>query len=156
MGVEQATQGPWKHNEGNPTRVIGPDDETVAVLYGGTVGIDQQFTNAGLVAATPILYEYVRGQAANGDIDAKQIVDSLDGDSTSSSSWHYDDWNPRRIVDAESTNIASVFGGLNGDAVQLANARLIATAPAMRDYAQAKASAGDEAAKIVLSGIGAA
>jgi hypothetical protein len=156
MGVEQATQGPWKHNDGNPTRVIGPDDETVAIVYGGTVGIDQQFTNAGLVAATPPLYEYVSGQAAKGEADAKQIIDSLTSDGSPLSTWRYDAWNPRRIVDSDSINIASVFGGMNGDAVQLANAQLIASAPAMRDYAQAKAGVGDEAAQTILSGIGGA
>ncbi len=156
MGIEQATQGPWKHNEGNPTRVIGPDDETVAVLYGGTVGIDQQFTNAGLVAATPTLYAFISEQASNGDTDAKKIVDSLDGNDTLPSSWTYDDWNPRRIIDAESTNIASVFGGMNGDAKQSANARLIAAAPVMGDYVRAKAKTGDGAAKAVLQEVGAA
>jgi len=156
MSVEQATQGPWRHNEGNPTRVIGPDDETVAVLYGGTVGLDQQFANAGLVAATPVLYEYVSGQATEGDADAKQIVDSLASGGSPSSTWRYDDWNPRRIVDSDSINIASVFGGMNGDALQLANAQLIANAPAMRDYVQARAGSGDEAAKTVISGMGGA
>jgi hypothetical protein len=156
MGLDQATQGPWTHNEGNPTRIIGPDAETVAVLYGGAVGIDQQFANAGLVVATPVLYAYVGEQASSGDANAKQIVDSLDGDGTSSSPWHYDDWNPRRIIDADSTTIASVFGGLSGDLGQLANAKLISAAPAMRDYVQAKSDADDEGAKAVLEGIGAA
>ena len=154
MGLERATPGPWTHNEGNPTRIIGPDDETVVVLYGGTVGIDEQFANASLMATTPALFAFVSERALSGDVEANQIVDSLEGGGTPSSSWRYDDWNPRRIIDEKSTTIASVFGGLGGDAVQTANARLIAAAPAMSKYVRARTAAGDEAAKAVLQETG--
>ena len=71
MSLQQATPGPWTHNEGNPTRIIGADDETVAVLYGGAVGIGRQFENAALVAATPALYAYISERASGGDGDAQ-------------------------------------------------------------------------------------
>lgn len=153
MSVEQATPGPWTHNEGNPTRIIGPDDETVAVLYGGKVGIQRQFENAALIVAAPVLYQYVTQQASIGDADAQQIVDTLPRGL--SSAWAYDDSNPRRIIE-ESETIASVFGGMGGDSTQLANARLIGAAPAMRNYARARSNAGDEAATRTLDAIPAA
>ena len=69
MSLQQATPGPWTHNEGNPTRIIGPDDETVAMLYGGTVGLEKQFENAALIAAAPSLYAYV-AERASGPVTA--------------------------------------------------------------------------------------
>ena len=150
MNLQQATPGPWTHNEGNPTRIIGPDDETVAVLYGGAVGADRQFENAALIAATPSLYAYVVEQASNGDAAAKEIVESLAGDGDIPGPWKYDDFNPRQIIDAESTTIASVFGRMGDDKIQLANARLIGAAPVMRDYVRSRSEAGDEAASALL------
>ena len=146
MSLKQATPGPWTHNEGNPTRIIGPDDETVAVLYGGTVGLEKQFENAALIAAVPSLYSYVAEQASTGDTGAQEIVESLDGSGETGGPWKYDDFNPRQIVDAESTTIASVFGRMSDDGIQLANARLIGAAPVMRDYVRSRSEAGDEAA----------
>ena len=150
MSLQQATPGPWTHNEGNPTRIIGADDETVAVLYGGTVGIERQFENAALIAATPELFAYVAEQASNGDNDAQQIVDLLEGNGAISGPWKYDDFNPRQVVDAESTTIASVFGRMSDDRIQLANARLVAAGPVMRDYVCSRSEAGDEAASALL------
>lgn len=152
MSVEEATPGPWTHNEGNPTRIIGPDDETVAVLYGGEVGIERQFENAALMTAAPALYEYVTDRASIGDAEAQRIVDALPRGVFGA--WAYDDSNPRRIVEGETT-IASVFGGMGGDGAQLANARLIGAAPAMRGYAQARSDAGDQAAAGILDAIAA-
>ena len=150
MSLQQATPGPWTHNEGNPTRIIGPDDETVAVLYGGTVGLEKQFENAALIAAAPALYAYVAEQASSGDGDAQEIVESLEGDGSVSGPWKYDDFNPRQIIDAESTTIASVFGRMSDDGIQLANARLIGAGPVMRDYVRSRSEAGDEAATGLL------
>ncbi len=150
MSLQRATPGPWTHNEGNPTRIIGPDDETVAVLYGGSVGIGRQFENAALMAAAPSLYAYVAERASNGDDDARQIADLLEGDGVISGPWKYDDFNPRQIIDAESTTIASVFGRMSDDRIQLANARLIGAAPVMRHYVQSRSEAGDEAATGLL------
>ena len=150
MSLEKATPGPWTHNEGNPTRIIGPDDETVAVLYGGTVGVKRQFENAALIAAAPSLYSYVAERALEGDGDARQIVDSLESKDGISGPWKYDDFNPRQIIDAESRTIASVFGRMSDDRNQLANARLIAAAPVIRDYVQSLSEAGDEAALALL------
>ena len=150
MSLKQATPGPWTHNEGNPTRIIGPDDETVAVLYGGTVGIERQFENAALMAVAPSLYSYVAECASNGDGDAQRIVESLQGDGDIPGLWRYDDFNPRQIIDAASTTIASVFGRMSDDGIQLANARLIGAAPVMRDYVQAQSEAGDQAATDLL------
>ena len=150
MSLQQATPGPWTHNEGNPTRIIGPDDETVAVLYGGTVGLEKQFENAALIAAVPALYAYVSEQASSGDGDSKQIVESLERDDSIAGPWKYDNFNPRQIIDAESTTIASVFGRMSDDGIQLANARLIGAAPVMRDYVRGRSEAGDEAATELL------
>ena len=149
MSLQQATPGPWTHNEGNPTRIIGQDDETVAMLYGGAVGIARQFENAALIVAAPSLYDYVT-ERASSDGDARGIVESLEGDGDLSGPWGYDDFNPRQIIDADSTTIASVFGGMGDDQIQLANARLIAAAPVMRDYARSRSEAGDEAAAALL------
>ena len=149
MSLQQATPGPWTHNEGNPTRIIGQDDETVAMLYGGAVGIARQFENAALIAAAPSLYDYVTERASSDD-DARRIVESLEGDGAIAGPWKYDDFNPRQIIDADSTTIASVFGGMGDDQIQLANARLIAAAPVMRDYARSRSEAGDEAAAALL------
>ncbi len=146
MSLQQATPGPWTHNEGNPTRIIGPDDETVAVLYGGEVGLAKQFENAALIAAAPALYSYVAEQSSGGDCDATAIVDALQGQGTLSGPWKYDDFNPRQITDAETTTIASVFGRMGDDHIQLANAKLIAAAPVMRDYVRSRSKAGDDAA----------
>ena len=150
MSLQQATPGPWTHNEGNPTRIIGPNDETVAVLYGGTVGLEKQFENAALMAATPSLYAYVAERASNGDGNAQQIVDALEEDCPVSGPWKYDDFNPRQIIDAESTTIASVFGRMSDDGIQLANARLIGAAPVMRDYVRSRSEAGDDDATGLL------
>ena len=150
MSLQQTTLGPWTHNEGNPTRIIGPDDETVAMLYGGAVGIARQFENAALIVAAPTLYDYVTERASNGDDDARGIVESLEGDGAIAGPWKYDDFNPRQIIDGESTTIASVFGGMGDDQIQLANARLIAAAPVMRDYVRSRSEAGDEAATALL------
>ena len=150
MSLQQATPGPWTHNEGNPTRIIGPDDETVAVLYGGAVGIGRQFENAALVVATPALYSYVAERASEGDADAIQIADSLEGDKPISGPWKYDDFNPRQIIDAEAKTIASVFGRMGDDRIQLANARLIGAAPVMREYVQSRSETGDETATDLL------
>ena len=150
MSLQQATPGPWTHNEGNPTRIIGPDDETVAVLYGGSVGIGRQFENAALMAATPSLYSYITEQAAGGDGNAQKIIESLKDDGDISGPWKYDDFNPRQIIDAEATTIASVFGRMGDDNIQLANARLIGAAPVMRDYVRSRSEAGDSAATELL------
>ena len=150
MSLQQATPGPWTHNEGNPTRIIGADDETVAVLYGGAVGIGRQFENAALVAATPALYSYVAERASDGDADAIQIADSLEGDKPISGPWKYDDFNPRQIIDAEAKTIASVFGRMGDDRIQLANARLIGAAPVMREYVRSRSETGDDAATDLL------
>ena len=150
MSLQQATPGPWTHNEGNPTRIIGADDETVAVLYGGAVGIGRQFENAALVVATPALYSYVAERASEGDADAIQIADSLEGDKPISGPWKYDDFNPRQIIDAEAKTIASVFGRMSDDRIQLANARLIGAAPVMREYVRSRSETGDETAVSLL------
>ena len=150
MSLQQATPGPWTHNEGNPTRIIGPDDETVAMVYGGSVGLEKQFENAALMAATPSLYAYVAERASTGDGDAQQIVESLEGDGSVSGPWEYDDFNPRQIIDSASTTIASVFGGMSDDGIQLANARLIGAAPVMRDYVRTQSEAGDDDARGLL------
>ncbi|MCY4530284.1 MAG: hypothetical protein OXD46_14790, partial [Chloroflexi bacterium] len=85
-----------------------------------------------------------------GDGDARQIVDSLESKDDISGPWKYDDFNPRQIIDAESSTIASVFGRMSDDRNQLANARLIAAAPVIQDYVRSLSEAGDEAALALL------
>ena len=74
----------------------------------------------------------------------------LEGDGPISGLWKYDDFNPRQIIDAESTTIASVFGRMGDDQIQLANARLIGAAPVLREYVRSRSKAGDDAATDLL------
>ncbi len=150
MSLQQATPGPWTHNEGNPTRIIGPDDETVAMLYGGSVGIERQFENAALMAAAPALHNYISQRASDGDGDAKEIVKSLEGEDVIPGPWRYDNFNPRQIIDSKSITIASVYGRMGDDQIQLANARLIGAAPVMRQYVRNRSTAGDESATALI------
>ena len=92
----------------------------------------------------------LQSEASDGDADAIQIADSLEGDGPISGPWKYDDFNPRQIIDAESTTIASVFGRMGDDRIQLANARLIGAAPVMREYVQSRSETGDETATDLL------
>lgn len=77
MSEEKHTPGPWKHKEDNPTRIMGPDDETVAAVYGGMVGDKFQLANARLIAAAPSIYEYIQNKAMDGDKDAQTFLESL-------------------------------------------------------------------------------
>ena len=81
---------------------------------------------------------------------AQQIVETLEGDGDTSGPWKYDDFNPKQIIDAESTTIASVFGRMSDDRIQMANARLIGAAPVMREYVRSRSETGDDAATGLL------
>ena len=77
MPEEKHTPGPWTHKEDNPTRIIGPGDETIAAVYGGMVGDMVQLANARIIAAAPSIYEYVQNKAIDGDKDAQTFLESL-------------------------------------------------------------------------------
>ena len=145
MQFGNSTPGPWQHNPQNPSRLQGPKDETIGALYGHVVGIDNQFTNARLMAAAPTMYQYLSTQS---DDKSTSIIEDISSD-TLASSWTRTDDNPR-LIKEDSTTLASVFGGIQGELEQRDNARLIVAAPAMRDYVQQKASNGDlEAVEII-------
>ena len=145
MRFDNSTPGPWQHNPENPTRLQGPKDETIGALYGDVVGVDNQFANARLMAAAPTMYQYLSAQS---DDKSTSIIEDISYD-TFASPWTHTDDNPRRIKE-DSTTLAAVFGGIQGELEQRDNARLIVAAPTMRDYVQAKASNGDlEAVEII-------
>lgn len=68
------TPGPWSYQERNPTRVTGPNGETIAGVYGGFVGSEQQLANARLIASAPAMYEYVARRASEGDEEAQAAL----------------------------------------------------------------------------------
>ena len=80
MTATKYTPGPWNYNELSPNRVMGPDNQVVAATYGGFVGSDEQASNTRIVAAAPVLYEYVLRRASKGDPDAKSLLATIDGD----------------------------------------------------------------------------
>ena len=78
MVLSNATPGPWRHNDNNPTRIIGPDDQTVCMVYGGKIGYDIQYANGHLIASIPDMLAYIQTKAEAGDSDAQSILTSLD------------------------------------------------------------------------------
>ena len=64
--------------------------------------------------------------------------------------WSYERSNPTRVTGPSGETIAATYGGFVGSEQQFANARLIASAPAMYEYLFNKASTGDDDAKTVL------
>ena len=57
-----------------PPEFTGPKGETVAAVYGGFAGADDQAANARLIAAAPALLEYAEKRAGAGDQEANAIV----------------------------------------------------------------------------------
>ena len=64
--------------------------------------------------------------------------------------WAYSEVNPSRITAPSGETVAAVYGGMVGDSEQLANARLIAAAPAMHEYITRKAEEGDGDAQAII------
>ena len=64
--------------------------------------------------------------------------------------WDYNEQNPSRVTAPSGATVAAVYGGMVGDSEQLANARLIAAAPAMHEYVSRKAEEGDVEAQAII------
>ncbi len=79
MTATKHTAGPWRYNELSANRILGPDDQVVAAIYGGFVGSDEQEANTRLVASAPAMYGYVSKRASEGDQDAAALLASIDG-----------------------------------------------------------------------------
>ena len=66
--------------------------------------------------------------------------------------WDYETKaSPTRITGPKGQTVAAVYGGFVGSKEQKANARLIALAPALFDYIEAKANEGDEEAQALVA-----
>ena len=72
------TPGPWSYNEKSANRVLGPDNQVIAAIYGGAVGDAEQAANTRLIAAAPAMYDYLVGRASTGDSAAAEILETLD------------------------------------------------------------------------------
>ena len=80
MAKQEHTPGPWGYeSKQNPTRVTATKGDTVAAVYGGFVGSDEQHANARLIASAPEMYEYMRGRTADGDQEAEEIMGKIEG-----------------------------------------------------------------------------
>ena len=64
--------------------------------------------------------------------------------------WAYNEQNPSRVTGPRGETVAAVYGGMVGESEQLANARLIATAPEMQEYIARKAEEGDGEAQSII------
>ncbi len=60
---------------------------------------------------------------------------------------------PTRITGSKDEQIAAVYGGMVGEVEQLSNARLIAAAPALLEYATKMAGKGDQEAEELLAAL---
>ena len=78
MTKTKHTPGPWRYEEHSPNRIMAPNGETVAAVYGGFVGTAEQVSNVRLIAAVPAMYEYIGSKAASGDPDAQAIITALE------------------------------------------------------------------------------
>jgi hypothetical protein len=61
--------------EETPVRITGSKDEQIGAVYGGFVGELEQLANGRLIAAAPLLLEYVSNRAENGDEEAKELLE---------------------------------------------------------------------------------
>ena len=80
MEKSEHTPGPWAVNLESANRVTGPDNVTVAAVYGGTVGDTVQLANCRLIALAPTMYAYIVGKAGHGDDEARELIASLESD----------------------------------------------------------------------------
>lgn len=75
MNPPKHTPGPWQAlPENTPIRITGAKAEQIAAVYGGFVGETEQLANGRLVAAAPVLLEYVSKLAAGGDAQAQEVM----------------------------------------------------------------------------------
>lgn len=71
------TPGPWKYETHSPNRVLTPNNETVAAVYGGFVDALEQASNVRLITKAPLMYEYMAKKAKAGDLDAQDIISEI-------------------------------------------------------------------------------
>ena len=64
--------------------------------------------------------------------------------------WSYSPESPNRVTGPRGETVAATYGGMVGDKEQLANARLIASAPTMLEYLTRRAQEGDPDALAIL------
>ena len=67
--------------------------------------------------------------------------------------WRHNEQSPNRVTGPEGETVAATYSGMAGSAGQLANTRLIASAPTMYEYIEKKASEGDQEAMNIVSNI---
>ena len=77
MPKSSYTPGPWKYEPHSPNRVIAPNNETVAAVYGGFVGDLEQTSNVRLITKAPLMFDYITKKANAGDTEAKDIIDGI-------------------------------------------------------------------------------
>ena len=67
--------------------------------------------------------------------------------------WKYNELSANRVLGPDDQVVAATYGGFVGSGEQEANTRLVAAAPAMYEYVSAKASEGEQDAKVLLASI---
>ena len=67
--------------------------------------------------------------------------------------WQYNPQSANRVTGPDGQIVAATYGGMTDDEEQVANTRLIASAPAMYDFIEKKALDGDQEAQAMVAGI---
>lgn len=85
MKTKTHTPGPWyllhhtaAQHDGDRA-VYGPGDKWICDMNGGQNDDDGTLANARLIASCPIMYDYVLSKSKEGDKNAKEIINSIDG-----------------------------------------------------------------------------
>jgi len=75
--MSEPTPGPWADagGIGHGSWIVGPNGENVAVVYSRASVHGAQ--NARLIAAGPTLYDFAAKRAAEGDVEARAIVEAI-------------------------------------------------------------------------------
>lgn len=86
--MNKHTPAPWKvekFNNGKKTIIMSQYDHIAEVFKTGTSGhaangynVEKQESNARLIAASPLMYEYITRKAKEGDKEAQEIIKTLD------------------------------------------------------------------------------
>ncbi len=67
--------------------------------------------------------------------------------------WQYNPQSANRVLGPGGQTVAATYGGRLDDEEQVANTRLIASAPVMYDYVEKKALEGDHEAQTIVAGV---
>ena len=67
--------------------------------------------------------------------------------------WHLNEQSPTRVTSSDGQTVAATYGGIVGSPEQVANGRLITSAPAMYEYIAKRAAEGDEEAQAIIDGV---